>query len=197
MLYLADLFPSFSFFVQISRNRPKLERLRQRASGIIENIIKDHKGNKSAEKSGEGGRDEDLLDVLLKIFGLVKAHDSVGEIVVVEKKYLKSVAKETLRLHPPFPLIIPRKSRETCEIHRYEIPEKTRIINNAWVIGRDTKNWTEPESFIQERFLDSPIDFKGHNFEYIPFGAGRRICPGMSFGLINTELSPCIVAITF
>ncbi|XP_024029892.1 cytochrome P450 71D9 isoform X2 [Morus notabilis] len=113
---------------------------------------------------------------------------SVDETVLSEMKYLKCIVKETLRLHPPAPLLVPRECREKCEINGYEIPAKTQVIVNAWAIGRDPKYWTEPESFIPERFLDSSIDYKGTNFEYIPFGAGRRICPGMSFGLINVEL---------
>uniref|UniRef100_A0A803Q8G6 Cytochrome P450 n=1 Tax=Cannabis sativa TaxID=3483 RepID=A0A803Q8G6_CANSA len=112
----------------------------------------------------------------------------VDEAGISDLKYLKSIVKETLRLHPSSPLLLPRESREKCVINGYEIPKKTRIIVNAWAIGRDPKYWIEPESFMPERFLDSNIDFKGNNFEYIPFGAGRRICPGMSFGLINVEL---------
>ncbi|KAJ7963657.1 Cytochrome P450 [Quillaja saponaria] len=103
-------------------------------------------------------------------------------------KYLKAVVKETLRLHPPLPLILPRESSERCEINGYEIPAKTRVIINAWAIGRDSNYWTEAEKFKPERFLDNPIDYKGTDFGYIPFGAGRRICPGMTFGMANVEL---------
>ncbi|PON43464.1 Cytochrome P450, E-class, group I [Parasponia andersonii] len=113
---------------------------------------------------------------------------SIDETGLSEMKYLRSVVKETMRLHPSLPFLLPRESRVKCEIKGYEIPAKTRIIVNAWAIGRDPRYWTEPESFIPERFLDSPIDFKGNNFEYIPFGAGRRICAGMSFALFNVEL---------
>ncbi|XP_024029898.1 cytochrome P450 71D11 [Morus notabilis] len=112
---------------------------------------------------------------------------SVDETCISEMTYLKSVVKETLRMHPSAALI-PRECREKCEINSFEIPAKTRVIINAWAIGRDPRYWDEPDSFIPERFLDSPIDYKGTNFEYIPFGAGRRICPGMSFGVINIEL---------
>uniref|UniRef100_A0A803R7S6 Cytochrome P450 n=1 Tax=Cannabis sativa TaxID=3483 RepID=A0A803R7S6_CANSA len=112
----------------------------------------------------------------------------VDEAGISDLKYLKSVVKETLRLHPSAPLLLPRESSEKCVINGYEIPKKTRIIVNAWTIGRDPKYWTEPESFMPERFVDSNIDFKGNNFEYIPFGAGRRICPGISYGVLNIEL---------
>ena len=112
---------------------------------------------------------------------------SVDETFITEMKYLKSVVKETLRLHPPAPLI-PRESREKCEINGYEIPHKIKVVINTWAIGRDPKNWNEAESFIPERFLDSSIDYKGTNFEFIPFGGGRRVCPGMSFGVMDVEV---------
>jgi cytochrome P450 len=111
------------------------------------------------------------------------------ETAMNEMKYLKLVVKETLRLHPPAPLLVPRESRQRCEINGYEIPAKTKVIVNAWAIGRDPKFWNEPEKFDPERFLDSTIDYKGTNFEFIPFGAGRRICPGMIFGLVNVEFA--------
>ncbi|CAI9088255.1 OLC1v1022536C1 [Oldenlandia corymbosa var. corymbosa] len=103
-------------------------------------------------------------------------------------KYLKSVIKETLRLHPPAPLLLPRQSKERCEINGYEIPAKTRVAVNAWAINRHPSYWNDAETFRPERFLDGKIDFKGTNFEYIPFGAGRRICPGIQFGMATVEL---------
>ncbi|XP_051133994.1 salviol synthase-like [Andrographis paniculata] len=105
-----------------------------------------------------------------------------------ELKYLKLVIKETLRLHTPVPLLVPRENSEPCVINGYNIPAKTRVMVNTWSIGRDPKYWDNAESFLPERYLDNPVDFKGNNFEYLPFGAGRRICPGMSFGLANVEL---------
>ncbi|XP_058742886.1 cytochrome P450 71D10-like [Vicia villosa] len=112
----------------------------------------------------------------------------VDETKIHELIYLKSVIKETLRLHPIVPLLLPRESRERCQIDGYEIPAKTRVMINAWAIGRDHKYWVEAESFKPERFLNSPIEFKGTDFEFIPFGAGRRMCPGLAFALPNVEL---------
>ncbi|KAK1581605.1 hypothetical protein Q3G72_007362 [Acer saccharum] len=121
----------------------------------------------------------------------------IDETSLNEMKFLKLVIKETMRLHPPLPLLLPRECGERCEINGFEIPAKTKVLINAWAIGRDPKYWSEPERFIPERFLDSPIDYKGNNFEYIPFGAGRRICPGMSFGLANVELPLAILLYHF
>ncbi|KAL3851144.1 hypothetical protein ACJIZ3_013026 [Penstemon smallii] len=112
----------------------------------------------------------------------------VSESNMDELKYLKSVIKETLRLHPPAPLLLPRETTESCEINGYDIPMRTRVIVNAWALGRDPKYWEDAEVFKPERFLDSLVDYKGNSFEYIPFGGGRRICPGMLFGLANVEL---------
>ncbi|KAK9155329.1 hypothetical protein Sjap_002809 [Stephania japonica] len=111
-----------------------------------------------------------------------------NEAEIQELTYLKCVIKETLRLHPPLPLSVPRKCRETCEIGGYVIPKGTQVIINAWAIGRDPEIWTDAESFIPERFDGISADFNGNNFGFIPFGAGRRRCPGILFGVTNIEL---------
>ncbi|XP_074304232.1 cytochrome P450 71A6-like [Silene latifolia] len=103
-------------------------------------------------------------------------------------KYLKAVIKETLRLHPPIPLLVPRESTQDLKIKGYDIASKTMVIINAWVIQRDLDIWEEPEVFRPERFLDSSVDFKGQDFELIPFGGGRRICPGITFAMTSNEL---------
>ncbi|CAL5341626.1 unnamed protein product [Camellia sinensis] len=113
---------------------------------------------------------------------------NVDETCIHELKYLNSVIKETLRLHPPAPLLLPRESNEQCTINGYKIPVKTKIIVNAWAIGRDPRYWNEAEKFEPERFLNNTLDFKGTCFEYIPFGAGRKICPGIAFAIPNIDL---------
>ncbi|XP_038685541.1 cytochrome P450 71D9-like [Tripterygium wilfordii] len=128
-----------------------------------------------------------LLKAQAEVRQVFDSRGKADESGIPELKYLKSVIKETLRLHPPAPLLIPRENSERCEINGYGIPAKTRVLVNAWAIGRDPKHWNEAEVFYPERFIDNPIDYKGTDFEYIPFGAGRRICPGMMFGLMNVE----------
>ena len=118
-----------------------------------------------------------------------KMNGRVDETCINEMKYLKLVIKETLRLHPPAPLLLPRECGEACEIDGYHIPVKSKVIVNAWAIGRDPNSWSDPERFYPERFSNSSLDYKGNNFEFIPFGAGRRICPGITFGLMNVELT--------
>ncbi|WJX37482.1 hypothetical protein P8452_25242 [Trifolium repens] len=120
---------------------------------------------------------------------LFKTKGRVDENYINELHYLKSVVKETLRLHPPLPLLLPRECGQACEINGYHIPIKTKVIVNAWAIARDPNYWDEPERFYPERFIDNTFDYKGSNFEYTPFGAGRRICPGSTFGLRNIDLA--------
>jgi len=117
-----------------------------------------------------------------------KGKETFDENDVEELKYLKLVVKESFRLHPPFPLLLPRECREEVDINGYTIPLKTKVMVNAWAIGRDPKYWNDAESFKPERFEDNSMDFVGNNFEYLPFGSGRRNCPGISFGLANVYL---------
>ncbi|XP_020230752.1 cytochrome P450 71D8 [Cajanus cajan] len=113
---------------------------------------------------------------------------TIGESDIHEFGYMKSVIKEIMRLYPPAPLLLPRECREACKIGGYEIPVKTKVIVNAWALGRDPKYWNDADKFVPERFHGTNYDFKGSNFEYIPFGAGRRMCPGYLLGLANIEL---------
>ncbi|XWS09691.1 hypothetical protein CRYUN_Cryun39dG0010800 [Craigia yunnanensis] len=117
-----------------------------------------------------------------------EGNGNVDETGLNELKYLKAVIKETLRLNPSAPFLLPRECNQTCEINGYETVAKTRVLINAWAIGRDPGYWPEAERFYLERFLNSSIDYMGTNFEFIPFGAGRRICPGILFAEPNVQL---------
>ncbi|KAL1307335.1 desmethyl-deoxy-podophyllotoxin synthase [Arachis hypogaea] len=120
-----------------------------------------------------------------KVFG---NKDFVDEMGLEELKFLKAVIKESMRLHPPTPVLLPKECLKCCEINGYTIPVGTQVFVNVWAIGRDPKYWSEAERFYPERFLDSEIDYKGSHFEFIPFGAGKRMCPGISFAEPNIEL---------
>ncbi|CAI0409634.1 unnamed protein product [Linum tenue] len=105
----------------------------------------------------------------------------VNEALLDELHYLQLVIKETLRLHPPGPFTIPRKCRKTTVIDGYEIPVGTRVFINISALGRDPNHWTEPETFNPERFLNNPINYNGLDFNFVPFGSGRRMCPAIQY----------------
>lgn len=92
--------------------------------------------------------------------------------------------KESLRLHPPAPFLVPRKAVEDTDFMGYDIPKNTQVFVNTWAIGRDPEVWEEPGLFKPDRFLQAGLrtDYKGQDFELIPFGAGRRICAGLALG---------------
>ncbi|CAI0440771.1 unnamed protein product [Linum tenue] len=115
-------------------------------------------------------------------------HRFDDEACINELQYLQLVLTETLRFHSPGPLNLPRENQETVVINGYQIPAKTKVIFNSWAMGRDPDHWTNPECFDPERFLHTSTDYKGHHFDLIPFGAGRRICPGMHFGTTIVKL---------
>ncbi|XLR36905.1 cytochrome P450 71D10 [Arachis hypogaea] len=113
----------------------------------------------------------------------------VDESELHQLTYLKCIIKETLRLHPSVPLLLPRENREPCQIKGYQIPSNSRIIINAWAIGRDPRYWVDAMEFKPERFVDNySIENRGTNFEFISFGGGRRMCPGIAFATPNMEL---------
>ncbi|KAI9116526.1 hypothetical protein K1719_012693 [Acacia pycnantha] len=123
-----------------------------------------------------------------KVFG---SKGYVEESELHKCAYIDAAVKETLRLHPPLPLLVPRENSKIIEISGYEIPYKSRVMVNAWALGRDPKYWKEAEKFQPRRFLDPSTDynFRGMDHEYIPFGSGRRICPGISFGYAVLDLT--------
>ncbi|KAL1347603.1 hypothetical protein AAHE18_07G018200 [Arachis hypogaea] len=113
----------------------------------------------------------------------------VDESELHQLTYLKSIIKETLRLHPSVPMLVPRENKVPCQIKGYQIPANSRIVINAWAIGRDPKYWVDAMEFKPGRFVDNySIDSRSTNFEYIPFGGGRRMCPGIAFATPNMEL---------
>ncbi|XP_023756024.1 probable (S)-N-methylcoclaurine 3'-hydroxylase isozyme 2 [Lactuca sativa] len=119
-----------------------------------------------------------VQDELTEVIGM----NVVQESHLPKLTYLDAVIKETFRLHPPVPLLVQRCPDESCTVGGYTIPKGTIVYMNVWAIHRDPKNWTNPLEFKPERFLIDKWDYHGKNSKFLPFGSGRRICPGISLG---------------
>ena len=119
-----------------------------------------------------------------------KAQDELDRVVgkdnIVEEShihklpYLHAIMKESLRLHPVLPLLIPHCPSETCTIGGFSVPKGARVFINVWAVHRDPSIWENPLEFKPERFLNSKFDYSGSDFNYFPFGSGRRICAGIA-----------------
>nr|ATG29934.1 CYP750C21 [Taxus chinensis] len=132
---------------------------------------------------------------------LVRAQQEIESVVGRDRKvkeddvasfdYLRCIVKETFRLHPPFPLLIPHESMEGCNVGDYYVPPKTRVFINVWAMGRDGSIWEDPYEFNPERFMGkgNSKDVRGQDFDLLPFGTGRRGCPGILMGLSVVELA--------
>ncbi|QCE13991.1 flavonoid 3'-monooxygenase [Vigna unguiculata] len=142
-----------------------------------------------------------LAQVQQELDTVVGRDRSVKEEDLAHLPYLQAVIKETFRLHPSTPLSLPRVAAESCEIFGYHIPKGSTLLVNVWAIARDPKEWADPLEFRPERFLPggekADVDVKGNDFEVIPFGAGRRICAGLSLGLRMVQLLTATLAHSF
>ncbi|KAM6580856.1 hypothetical protein CsatA_004630 [Cannabis sativa] len=122
-----------------------------------------------------------------------KAHEELDRVIGVERvmnendfsnlHYLQSIVKEAMRLHPPTPLMLPHKANDNVKIGGYDIPKGTIVHVNVWAVARDPAVWKDPLEFRPERFLEEDVDMKGHDYRLLPFGAGRRVCPGAQLGI--------------
>ncbi|KAF5809288.1 putative cytochrome P450 [Helianthus annuus] len=130
-----------------------------------------------------------LKKVQQEVRNAVGTKGKVEEDDLYKLDYLKAVIKETLRLYPVLPLLIPREARDRCVLAGYEISKKTMVYVNAWAVGRDPKFWERPEEFEPERFMGGNLEYKGVDFEWIPFGSGRRGCPGLLLGSTTVEVA--------
>lgn len=121
----------------------------------------------------------------------VGAERLVDESDIKNLVYLQAIIRETLRLNPVAPLSGPREAMEDCTLAGYNVPAGSRLIINVWKIQRDPTIWTDPLEFQPERFLTShvDVDVRGKHFELIPFGSGRRACPGVAFALQGLHLT--------
>ncbi|KAJ0971148.1 hypothetical protein J5N97_019107 [Dioscorea zingiberensis] len=125
---------------------------------------------------------EVMARVRSEIKEVIGSEKEVDESDIAKLQYLQAVVKETLRMHPPAPFLLPRLAESNVELGAYTVPKGARILVNVWAIGHDSQVWPDAQVFKPERFLDKEIDFRGRDFEFTPFGAGRRMCPGIPLG---------------
>eukprot|EP00253_Pinus_taeda_P025080 PITA_25080 len=130
-----------------------------------------------------------LQDELERVVGLGRM---VRESDLPRLVYLQAVVKETLRLYPQGPILFRHLSSEPCNVLGYEIPQNTQVLVNIWAIGRNSESWEDAGSFTPERFMErvgSEVDTNGdQNSAWLPFGAGRRRCPGQQLGTLVAEI---------
>ncbi|KAF2320263.1 hypothetical protein GH714_026503 [Hevea brasiliensis] len=208
---VADFLPFLKWFDPQGLRR-NMSRDMARALKIVEGFVKERL--EEYKLGNEEKNNKDFLDTLLEFEETTSAatewamaellrkpeamrkvkevlNEVVGENRNVEESdieklpYLQAVVKEALRLHPSVPLLVPRNTMQDTNFMGYHIAKDTQVFVNAWAIGRDPDSWEDPLTFKPERFLGSNIDYKGQNFELIPFGSGRRICidSGLFFSL--------------
>eukprot|EP00262_Sarcandra_glabra_P002651 TRINITY_DN1305_c0_g1_i1.p1 TRINITY_DN1305_c0_g1~~TRINITY_DN1305_c0_g1_i1.p1 ORF type:complete len:544 (-),score=11.70 TRINITY_DN1305_c0_g1_i1:71-1702(-) len=132
-----------------------------------------------------------MTEVILHPKVMESAQNELKEVVgmsnIVEEShlpklhYLDAVLKEVLRMHPPVPLLIPRRSSQSCTVGGFLVPKGTQVFVNAWAIHRDPEVWDNPLEFQPERFLkaSNTCDFSGNDLRFVPFGSGRRVCAGI------------------
>ncbi|KAL0285464.1 UNVERIFIED_CONTAM: cytochrome [Sesamum angustifolium] len=122
-----------------------------------------------------------MANVQNELSEMVGLNTEVEEFHIPKLKYLEAVVKETMRLHPAVPLLVPRSPTQTSTIGGYTVPKRTRVFINVGWIQRDPSIWDSPSEFKPERFLheNEKYDFSGNDFRYLPFGSGRRICAGL------------------
>eukprot|EP01018_Ginkgo_biloba_P005217 Gb_05139 [translate_table: standard] len=124
-----------------------------------------------------------------EIESVVGKDHRVTESDVPNLEYIQCLVKETLRLHPPLPLLLPHESTEDCRVGGYNLPRKTRVMVNAWAIATDPAVWKDPLAFKPERFMGRDVNVKGQMFELLPFGSGRRSCPAASLAIVVVEFA--------
>nr|AIR93638.1 CYP71AY2-like protein [Rauvolfia serpentina] len=129
-----------------------------------------------------------LKKVYDEVRGICKDKKRVTGYDVEKMEYMHLCVKESTRIHPAAPLLVPRECREDFEVDGYTVPKGAWVLTNCWAVQMDPEVWPEPEKFDPERYIRNPMDFYGSNFELIPFGTGRRGCPGILFGITNAEL---------
>ncbi|KAL8557624.1 hypothetical protein ACS0TY_004903 [Phlomoides rotata] len=127
-----------------------------------------------------------VRDEVAKVF---EGNTQINESFLTESHYLQACIKETLRIHIPGPFLVPHRAIQTCKIDNYVIPKDCVVLVNAWAINMEPNRWKDPTIFNPDRFINSKIDFRStDDFEFIAFGAGRRMCPGLNLGIKNVQM---------
>nr|GMD32275.1 cytochrome P450 71A1-like [Ipomoea batatas] len=205
VLNIGDSIPWIDF-LDLQGYIKRMKALSKKFDRFLEHVVDEH----NARRVAEGGSfvAKDMVDLLLQLADdpslevKLERHGVKGftqdllaggtesSAVTVEwafsellKKPEQAIVKETMRLHPVGPMLAPRLCREDCKVAGYDIPKGTRVLVSVWTIGRDSTLWDDPNEFIPDRFIGNDIDVKGCDFKLLPFGAGRRMCPGYSLGL--------------
>ncbi|XP_022865123.1 cytochrome P450 71A8-like [Olea europaea var. sylvestris] len=215
-LSIGEFVPWLSWTNRLSGFNYRIGKVVKQMDESLNELIQEHLDNGLKTSRGEEAKDETnreyFLDVLLNIYNdniagasidmdgikaLIKDIFGAGtETTMIVLKWAmtellrhpkKVVIKETLRYHPPVGLI-PREVRQDVKIMGYDIGAGTVVIINVWAIGRDPAYWDDPEKFEPDRFFNSSVDFKGLHYQFIPFGGGRRICPGIGFAMETVKL---------
>ncbi|CAN6463036.1 unnamed protein product [Victoria cruziana] len=130
-------------------------------------------------------RPEVMMKATEELDGVVGKDRMVEEEDLANLPYLEAIVKETFRLHPAAPILTPHLSPDRCSVAGYDFPSGTRLLVNVWAIHNDPAVWDEPAEFRPERFMVTKkgVDVKGQDYELLPFGTGRRMCPGIGLAL--------------
>ncbi|KAL0324463.1 UNVERIFIED_CONTAM: Dimethylnonatriene synthase [Sesamum calycinum] len=183
----------------------RMKALSKKLDRFYSFVLDDHLTRKAA---GAEFIPEDVLDSLLQLAedsnheikltgehvkALAQAKEELDRVIGrdrwVEEKdhsqlpYIDAIIMESMRLHPLATLLAPHYAMEDCKVAGYDVAKGTTVIINAWSLGRDPNSWDSPLEFLPERFLNKDIDITGSNFAMLPFGSGRRRCPGYDLGL--------------
>nr|WJZ49104.1 cytochrome P450 [Isodon lophanthoides var. gerardianus] len=223
-LYFGKLFGKFEFFLNERLETRRANPSAPREKDLLETLVDITQGNDYSLTNDQipyllfdlfvGGSEtnttsiEWIMTELLfhpdklhklkqELKSVVGEKEQVRESDIPRLPYLQAVVKEALRYHPPGPLLLPRRSEADQEVNGYMIPEGAQILFNVWAMGRDPALWPNPDSFEPERFLERKIDLKGQHFELIPFGAGRRICPGMPLAARILQMTTAVLVHNF
>ncbi|KAH0464060.1 hypothetical protein IEQ34_006846 [Dendrobium chrysotoxum] len=180
---VVDLFPSWIFFGEINGLRHGMKRVHMVMDSVLNEIIEEHEVTKMIKDLFVAGSDSSSLTLVWAMTELIR-HPKVMQKAQLE---VRKALNGKIRIEEGDKHKLPYIN-QTTELAGYTIPIKSQVVINVWAMMRDTKYWKDPEIFQPERFEEKEIDFGVANFEFIPFGGGRLICPGISFALASMEL---------